>query len=164
MVWNIDLVKMLRYYINDIDLPQAFTDEKLKVFILIGLSQLQTSLYGIDVGGPYSIDLDLVTVTPDPCESISDKNTAFLNLIVLAAACILVRAELKQKAARYGFTVTDDKSSISSKDMISSMQTQSKEFCKSFDLALKEFKMTKGRGCKFILSPFSRGSIQWRGI
>lgn len=164
MTWSVDLVKVLRYYINDIDVPQSFTDENLRIFILIGISQLQTSLQGIDIGGPYTIDFDAATISPDPCSQVTDDNTAFLNLIVLAAACILIRADLNKKSARFGFRITDDRSTIDAKDMLSIMKDQSKEFCKSYEAGLSEFKKTKGRGCKFILSPFSRGPTHWGGV
>jgi hypothetical protein len=155
MTWDIDLVKRLRFYINDIETPYVFTDANLQVFILIAISNVESSLMGIETGGPYVIDIEAVTVSPDPVESA--PHTAFLNLIVLAAACILTRADLKKQSIKYGIKIIDDKSTIDTSNVIGSLRDLSKDYCQAYQDGLEDFRMTRGKGCKAILSPFAQG-------
>jgi hypothetical protein len=135
MTWQLELTERLRYYINDLDSSAyKWTDNQLQKFIIIAASHVLTELPRLDVG--YDIHIYNLVFIPDPTSNHADD---FCNLIVLKAACILARAELKKTAASGGFKIVDDKSTVDTTGTLSNAKAVSAEYCDAYEGAVKEF-------------------------
>lgn len=105
MAWNIDLVLMVRVLMGDITLPQTYSDEYIKrVLITAGIIVDAEIPFDYD----YSYDISVLTISPDP---IVNKDSTFIALVPLKAACILTQGEFKQ-ALGQGIKVRDGDSAI----------------------------------------------------
>lgn len=135
MSWSTELTERLRYYLNDYDATlYKWTDTQLQKFLLIAASELVMEVPRLDAG--YAIDVGNLTITPDP---VTSGHEAFSNLMVLKAACIIGRSDLKKAAASGGFKIVDDKSTIDTTNVIASYKAAATEFCEAYKSALNEF-------------------------
>lgn len=105
MAWGTDLVLMTRVIINDITLPQTYSDEYIqRVLITAGIQ--------VDSEFPfpytYTYDITELTISPDP---VTNGDSLFMALIPLKAACILTQGEFKKILGR-GIKVRDGDSLI----------------------------------------------------
>jgi len=105
MSWSTDLVTIVRVLVNDIALPQSYTDDYLKQVII-------TAGYSVDAevefAYTYTYDISELTISPDP---MTNNDSVFIALIPLKAACILNVGEFK-KALGQGIKVRDGDSSV----------------------------------------------------
>jgi len=99
MAWQNDLTIILRALINDLD-SSTYTDERLEQILVVSAHLMRTELDFIHV---YNIDVEAVTISPDPVDS---QDYAFTNLTTLKAACLILAAEVKLAAAQ-SFRVQD---------------------------------------------------------
>lgn len=105
MSWKTHLTLMTRVLVSDISSPQKYADEYLyRVLITAGIMVDAEVAFGYT----YSYDIDAMTISPDPIDSIDH---IFMALVPLKAACILVQGEFKQ-ALGQGIKVRDGDSQI----------------------------------------------------
>lgn len=105
MVWNSDLVLMLRVLIGDIDTPQTYTDTYLKRVLITAGIIVDSE---IPFGYTYVYSISDLTIIPDPVTNIDQ---AFMSLVPLKAACIITTAEFRS-ALGQGIKVRDGDSAI----------------------------------------------------
>lgn len=155
MAWTTELVDMLRYIINDIDVANyTWTDEQLQKFIGIAAIRVGSDLsqWGFPT---FTFISSTTTLTPDP----TDYDSIVGLLIVVKAACSISLSDLKKMAAQSGFTVVDDVSKIETKDMIKSAQQAVETFCGDYDDAIKAYKkgaaFSGARDALAILAPYA---------
>lgn len=160
MSWDIELVIRLRYLINDID-SVIWTDDQLKVFLGIASSQIggYLSRWGVP---SFVYSNASGTITPDPTES----NDYVQSLIVIKAAEIIARSELKKASASAGFIVVDDQSRIDTKQVASNLKEIVDNLKQETDNAIRSYKENNRFNGKAVLAPYAdaNGSIpfiQW---
>lgn len=95
--WLYELILMLRYMIWDIS-STDYSDESLRNLILIA-SQLVNQ--EITFSTTYTINFGNASISPDPTATATRDN-AFINLVVLKAACLTDQAMAKRKAKLEG--------------------------------------------------------------
>ncbi len=105
MSWNTDLVLMTRIIINDIDVPQKYTDTYIQQ-VLITAGIITDADFTFDFTYVYS--LNNITITPDP---VIKDDFEFMSLVPLKAACLLTQGEFRQ-ALGQGIKVRDGDSAI----------------------------------------------------
>lgn len=105
MVWDTDLVLMVRVLINDIDSPQKYTDEYIERVIITSAMIIDAE---ISFSYTYAYDIEALTISPDPIEN---NDSVFIALVPLKATCILTQGEFK-KALGQGIKVRDGDSAI----------------------------------------------------
>ncbi len=104
-MWDIDLVLMVRVLVNDINVPQTYTDEYIKR-VLITAGILADS--EIPFAFTYSYDISALTISPDP---VVKDDEVFISLVPLKSACILSQGAFQQ-ALGQGIKVRDGDSAI----------------------------------------------------
>ncbi len=105
MVWDTDLVLMVRVLVSDISTPQTYSDEYIeRVLITAGIMVDAEIPFDYD----YTYSISDLTISPDP---ITSEDSVFMALVPLKAACILTQSEFKQALGR-GIKVRDGDSAI----------------------------------------------------
>ena len=125
MAWQLEMVRILRYLIDDVD-ATTYDNSRLEETLLVGA---QLILNEISFDNTYTIDVDSLTLSPDPT-TLATKDNAFINLTSLRSAIIVVAGELKASSA-YSISVQDGPSSINfgqlfknKKEMLALLQEQ----------------------------------------
>lgn len=155
MAWDTELVLRLRYTINDID-SAIYTDNQLKTFICLATIYVNTDVSGYEdySGGPFTVSLTDLTITPDP--STTD---IVGNIIVAKAACIIAMAEYKKRGISGGWKITDDRSTIDGTEGLKSAKEVTSLYCNAYQDALGAFLSGSNDVAYAILSPYSNGQV-----
>ena len=107
MAWQNEMTRILRYMLNDLDSSSyTYSDDRLEETIIVSA---QLVLHEIDFDKDYTVDVDALTLTPDHTAATEDN--AFINLISLKSACIILSSELSTKSQE-SVRVSDGSSSI----------------------------------------------------
>ncbi len=153
MAWQTEMVLILRYFINDLGSPPVYTDERLQTLLAIAGQYVQ-----FDLGFPqYTIDISVPSITPDPCDA---KDKAFINLVVLKAACLLDGWGLREKLATSGISVKSGPDTVSTGGQLSGYQWLLKNgACKGYDDAKWEYQAGNLSPGAAILGPFAGWNV-----
>lgn len=107
MPWQPVITNVLRTLINDVDPTNySFTDERLQNVIIVAAQLTQGEM---DFAQTYIIDVDAVTISPDPVDG-HDYN--FTNLAALRANVIIADSTYRTVMLKAGYRVKDGDSSI----------------------------------------------------
>lgn len=107
MSWQNELTTMVRTLINDSIEPFEFSDERIIQTILVAGKYIQ---FDVNFDNEYSIDVNNLTLFPDPTE-INDE--FFTILVSLKAACLVDQGTLRIKAASEGIRAALGPASLS---------------------------------------------------
>lgn len=154
MAWDTVLVDRLRYIINDFDSSNyTYTAIQLQKFLVVAATLVITELpdWG-DTIGSYTIDTENITITPDP---IDTSPVGFSNLIVLKAACIIGRAELKKIGATGGWKIIDDRSTIDGTESVKSAKEWATNACEAYTNTLSDYKKGNSSAGEVIFGPYA---------
>ncbi len=99
MTWETTLVTTLRVLINDTEATQVYTDPRLQQILVVAAQYVQEE---IDFTATYTIDIDAVTISPDP---VTTSDIIYSNFVVLKAACITDQSTFRTKALLSGLKV-----------------------------------------------------------
>ena len=92
MPWQNEMTLIVRHLVNDLDSSSyIFTDSRLEEAVLVSA---QLASLEIDFENTYTIDVDSVSLSPDPTDS-SNKDDSFINLVSLKTSQMLLGSELK---------------------------------------------------------------------
>lgn len=140
MTWQIPITLTVRFLINDFVEPYKYTDEQIRQMIMIASIYVSAD-YHFDQ--EYIIDVEAVSITPDPVDS---GDEIFVALVGLKAAC-LFNINQYQGATLKGIKV---KSGDESFDTTSSFRGYSDIIshgpCYSYEMLLKQLRSSGGRG------------------
>lgn len=146
MCINQSLVIMLRAIIDDLD-SVTYTDSRLEQLLAVAAMYVNKDLdttYVINIGSP--------DITPDPFDS---SDTAFINLVVIKAACTIDQSAFRVRAATSGLEARCGpavmkvlEGSSTYKDLINLGA------CGTYLNLLRDYKLGTGEACHAILSPF----------
>ena len=158
MTWQNEMILIVRHLVNDLDdANQSFTDERLEGTVLVSAQLL---LNEIDFDDPpnndYAVDVDGLTLTPDPTAS-GTKDNAFINLVCLKASCVIVGSEVRTNALN-SVVLRDGPSTIDMRGIAASLSQLYNNLCERFDTAVLQYKAGGSRVGQAIFSPYSPGS------
>ncbi len=101
MAWQNEMTLIVRHLVNDLDSSSyTFQDDRVEESVLVSA---QLAALEIDFESTYTIDVDSLTLTPDPTTS-SNKDDSFINLVSLKTAQMLLGSELKTHSLNYPLT------------------------------------------------------------
>lgn len=100
MAWDTEMVVLLRNLIGDTATPYEFSDDRLEELIVVAS---QFVIMDLDFKNVYSVDAENLTLSPDPTQG--DKDNAFINLVVVKAACLVDQSLYRTKAKQAGISV-----------------------------------------------------------
>jgi hypothetical protein len=148
MAWQNEITNIVRNLINDPD-GDTYADSRVEQVILVAAQLL---LNKVDFSNTYTIDVDLLSLSPDPT-TVSPKDNDFINLVSIQAAVIFLKGEAKTLGAM-SYKVTDGPSSIDVSAAYKAVQEQAKEMQDLLDWAILEFG-TGNSGGQAILTPYT---------
>jgi hypothetical protein len=155
MAWDTTITSLVRYLINDLDSSNyTWTDTQIKKFILISTSLVDAQLakWTSITGGPYIIDFDNLTITPDP--TTASSSAAFITLIAINASSVMLRADYKRLTVQSGWKIIDDRSTIDGTGMLSGAKQSYEDMHKAYLDAIEAFQVGNAPQALAILSPY----------
>lgn len=153
MAWQNEMVRILRHLINDLD-SSSYTDDRLEEVLIVAA---QLMIHKTNFDNTYTLDVDTLTLTPDPTE-LSTKDDDFINLICMKGACIILTGEVKTLAAQ-GYRVTDGPSSIDIKGAFDATKQLRDQICQDLEMALVAFQAGNSKAGQAILSPYTQTNL-----
>ena len=149
MAWQTEMVRILRHIVNDLDSSSySFSDSRLEETILVAAQLVLTE---IDFDKTYTVDVDALSLDPDPTTS------PFITLISLKAACVIVGSEVRTHSIN-SVSVRDGSSAIDMKGVAAGFMLLYKDICEKYDHAVLQYKAGNSVVGHAILSPYAPGS------
>ncbi len=158
MSWNNEMVLITRYLVDDIavvsstGLTSTYTDERLETTILVAA---QLTLFDVTFDKTYIVDVDSCSLTPDP--TVVTRDNAFINLVSLKTACIILGAEAKA-AATNAIKVKDGgrfgSAEIDMGQSYKALQERAATACKDYQDAKVQYLAGNGRVGAAIIGPY----------
>ena len=153
MAWQSEMVRIVRHLINDLDSTNySFTDDRLEELILVASQLVLTTL---DFTNEYTVDVDALTLNPDP--TTGTKDDSFINLVSLKAACVVLGSEVRSNALN-SISLRDGPSAIDLRGITSSLADLHKMMCEKFETAVLQYRAGSSVAGKSIVSPFANQS------
>jgi hypothetical protein len=153
MSWQNEMVVIVRHLVNDLNSSDyTFTDDRLEESVLVAA---QLASLEIDFENTYSIDVDSVTLTPDPTAS-GNKDDSFINLVCLKTARLLLGSELKTHSLN-AISLRDGPSSLDLRGIVAGLNILFEDIAQRYEDAVLQYKLNGVVG-EAILGPYSPGS------
>jgi hypothetical protein len=159
MPWQTEMVRILRFLIDDTGtmsctagITYDFTDSRLEETVLVAAQFVQTEA---DFDNVYTVDVDTLTLSPDPT-TLATKDNAFINLVCLKAALIVVRGLVKTYALQ-SIRVMDGPSSIDVSGIFNAMKQKLAEMNEDYENTKLQHKM--GNAVQAILTPYTMEEV-----
>lgn len=153
MPWQNEMTLIVRHLVNDLNSSSyTFTDSRLEEAVLVSA---QLALLEIDFENVYTIDVDAVSLSPDPTES-SNKDDSFINLVSLKTSQMLLGSELKTHSLN-AISLRDGPSALDLRGIVSGLKILFDDINKRYDEAIMQYKLNGVVG-QAVLGPYSPGS------
>ena len=137
MPWQNEMKVIVRHLVNDLDSSSyIFTDSRLEEAVLVSA---QLSSLEIDFENTYTIDVDSVSLSPDPTDS-SNKDDSFINLVCLKTAQMLLGSELKTHALN-AISLRDGPSSLDLRGIVAGLRILFDDINKRYEEATMQYKL-----------------------
>lgn len=154
MTWQEETIPMLRVLINDNDLTNlTYSDDRLEETLIVAATQVKVDMQFT----AYTITVSTNTISPDPA---AEPDTDFMHFIVLKAACIIDRGNMRVRAmsagieARCGPAVMKTLQTVPAfKDLIEL------GYCGVYEKSRFEWILGNSTYIRGILSPFTNGNF-----
>ena len=159
MSWQNEMVRIVRYIINDLDSTSyTYTDDRLEETLLVSA---QLVLKEIDFENTFTVDVDSLVLSPDPT-TLAGKDDAFINLVSLKTACLILSSEVRTHSLN-AVRISDGPSSIDMNGIVKGFVEIHKDLCGKYEQAKMDYKLGNSVAGQAILSPYSPGSDVVRG-
>jgi hypothetical protein len=150
MAWTTSLVTIVRHLINDLDSSAyVYSNDRVKQSIVIAA---QLCSFEVSFDKTYTINIDAVTITPDPFDETQDNG--FINLIALRSALLIYSNEAKI-ASKLGIRITDGPSTIDVSGRLSSALRLLDSAAKSYEKAKVDYVVGNARGFQAVTTPYT---------
>lgn len=134
--WQAEMTTLLRVLIDDISSPQTYQDKRL-VQVLAVAAQLVTS--ELNFANNFKVDVQALTIDPNPVDRDSTRDDNFINLVCMKAACLIDRGETR-KSVSQGIAIRDGSSSIDLRgSMDGRLKLLEKGWCAAYEDAKLEY-------------------------
>lgn len=154
MPWQNEMVRIVRYLIDDIVEPYTYSNERLEETILVAA---QLGKYDASYAQNYTIDVDSLALSPDPTTAGS-KDDGFINLTSIKTAMIVLNAEVKL-AASQAVQVTDGPSSINMASAYKAIKERADELAKRYQEAIVRYQLGGAGLGEFVTGPITNESL-----
>lgn len=152
MVWQTEMVRIVRHLINDVD-ATSYADDRLEETILVSA---QLVLHEIDFDNTYTVDVDGLSLSPDPT-GLANKDNAFINIISLKSACVILSSEVRTHGLN-AIKMSDGPSSIDMTGIAKNIASSSQDMCSRYEHAVMQYKAGGSVAGQAILGPYSPGA------
>ena len=152
MPWQNEMKVIVRHLVNDLDSSSyTFTDSRLEEAVLVSA---QLASLERDFDNTYAIDVDSVSLSPDPTSG--NKDDSFINLVCLKTAQMLLGSELKTHSLN-AISLKDGPSALDLRGIVSGLKILFDYINKKYEEATTQYKLNGVVG-QAILGPYSPGS------
>ena len=118
MAWQNEMTVIVRHLVNDVDSSSyTYNDDRVEESILVAA---QLSSLEIDFESVYTVDVDSLTLSPDPTDS-TNKDDSFINLVCLKTAQMLIGSELKTHSLN-AISLRDGPSALDLRGIVSGLK------------------------------------------
>jgi hypothetical protein len=152
MVWQNEVVRIVRFLINDLE-SLTYTDDRLEETVLVSAQLLLDTM---DFAQSYTVDVDQVILTPDPTES--PKDNFFINVLALKTACIVIGSEAKTLATQ-SYRIKDASSSIDISAAYQSLNQLHKQMCDKLDKMIFDYRAGNSLAGQAVLTPYTQEGL-----
>lgn len=108
LYWQAEFITLLRVLIDDIVLPQTYTDKRLTQILAVAAQLVSTEL---NFSNEFKVDIQALTIEPNPVDKDTTRDENFINLVCIKAACLIERGETRRSVGQ-GIAIRDGSSSI----------------------------------------------------
>ena len=124
MSWQGQMGTIVRYLIDDVDPDNyAYSVHRIETTILVAG---QLSQMNIDFNKTYDINVENCTLDPDPTVDPEDK--AFITLICLRSACIIIGSAIRSESGN-AISIKDGRSAIDLRGVTQTLVVLYKDLC-----------------------------------
>jgi hypothetical protein len=153
MPWQNEMTLIVRHLVNDLNTSDyTFTDSRLEEAVLVSA---QLASLEIDFEKTYTIDVDSVSLSPDPTIT-GDKDDSFINLVSLKTAHMLLGSEIKTHSLN-AISLRDGPSALDLRGIVTGLKILFDDITVRFEEAKMQYKLNGVVG-QAILGPYSPGS------
>jgi hypothetical protein len=145
MTWQTTIITYVRGITNDLGPTAINTDETLEQLIVIAGMMVSEE---VDFDTDYLFNVEQVSISPDPSD-----NTAFINLVALKTACLLARADQKNRA-RQAFAIKDGPSNIDGRASAEQTTKWADTICKDYADAKLQYSLGSLQPGVAIIGPY----------
>jgi hypothetical protein len=150
MAWQTEITMIVRNLVGDTDIDTpTYSDERLQEAILSSAQLIQGEM---DFTNTYTTDVDECILTPDP--TLNTKDNAFINLVSLKTACMILRSEAKTQALQ-SVNFVDGPSKIDSRGAAEGMAKLAQSACEMYEKARHDYKMGGNMVGAAIVTPYN---------
>jgi len=144
MAWQDDMLTILRVLINDTDCGSPeYSDDRLFNVLIVAAHYVVDE---ISFDNDYTVDISARTISPTP-------DASFINLVVLKAACIIDKGNMRLAAMSAGIEARCGPATMRTLRRMDGFKILlDNGYCAAYEHAKLEHKM--GRSIEAILSPF----------
>jgi len=138
MLWQSEMTTLLRVLIDDLSANPNYTDGRLVQTLAVAAQIVVTD---ISFKTNYAVDIQALTITPDPTVRNVSRDEDFVNLVCFKAACIIERSEART-SVRQGIAIRDGSSSIDLRgSMDGRLKLIEKGWCAVYDEAKLDYQV-----------------------
>lgn len=154
MSWQGQMSTVVRYLINDTDASSyTFAPKRIETSILVAA---QLTIMNVDFGNTYTINVETCSLSPDPTDT-GTRDEAFIALICLRAACIIVGSEIRKESGN-AISIKDGPSAIDLRGVTQILVVLYKDLCDKYEHSMLEYRAGNSVAGHAILGPYSPGS------
>ena len=146
MSWDTEWAPILLRYLDDSNTVD-YTTSRLNYFLAMAMFEVVPQ---ISLRSTYTIDITTPSISPDPAQ-----DNSLGSLVILKAATILLRSEIKKLAVVAGYSIRDDKSTIDGKEALNTLREMLKNYEENYERALQGYRLGAGHIGRAILSPYT---------
>lgn len=151
MSWQIEIPLITRVWINDLDTNPTYSDDRILQVVTVAAQNVARE---VAFTTTYDINVVNLTITPDPTsETIKDSD--FIALVALKAACILDQSTFRTKAVNEGIRTSLASASLSVQGNLKGYQTLLEIGpCAMYSQLRTEYDVGNPNIVQAVLSPF----------
>lgn len=153
MSWQGQMGTIVRYLIDDVDSDNyTYSPHRIETTILVAAQLTQMS---VEFGKTYDVNVENCTLSPDPTTAPEDH--AFITLICLRAACIIIGSQIRSESGN-AISIKDGPSAIDLRGVTATLATLYKDLCSKYEQAEMDYRAGSSIAGQAILGPYSPGS------
>ena len=152
-MWQAEMITLLRVLINDLACPPTYNDGRLTQILAVA-AQLVTS--ELSFTSDFQVNVQALTITPNPTDRSSTRDDNFINLVCIKAACLIERGETR-KSVGQSIAIRDGSSSIDLRgSMDGRIRLLDKNWCAVYENTKLEYQTSRNGAIAgaAIMTPF----------
>lgn len=159
MAWQDTMIIMLRILVNDVEDTPTYSDSRMEQILTVSAMYVNQEM---DFDNTYTVDVVSPDISPDP---VGVNDIAFINFVVLKAACITDFSTFRTKALQSGIKAKCGPATLeTTKHLDGFKQLLESGPCQAYEALKQNWVFGDGRLIKAIMSPFVSNDFDPQGL